>query len=92
MKNLDHKTIRILERHRSPNDFIDTEDLNLEKYITRSKIGSIRPAVKLAPKLIAERKALDIEFFYFLRILNILISGKENISKAVKKESFPQVG
>ena len=84
--NLDHKTIRMLEKYRVPHDFIDAEDSGLENYVSRAMIKEIRSVAGRAPEPGIERKALDIELLSFLRILDLLISEKENISKAIERE------
>lgn len=58
----------------------------METYITRARIKEIRSAAERAPESRTERKVLDIELLSFLRILDLLISEKENISEAIKKE------
>ena len=84
--NLDSKTIRMLEKYRTPQDFIKAEDSDLEAYITRARIKAIRSAAERAPEPGTERKSLDIELLSFLRILDLLISEKENISRAIEEE------
>ena len=84
--NLDSKTIKMLEKYRTPRDFMKAEDSDMEAYITRARIKAIRSAAERAPEPGIERKSLDIELLSFLRILDLLISEKENISKAIEEE------
>ena len=86
MINLDSKTIRMLEKYRTPQDFMKAEDSDLEAHVTRARIKAIRSAAERVPEPGTERKSLDIELLSFLRILDLLISEKENISKAIERE------
>ena len=84
--NLNGKTIKMLEKYRTPHDFIKAEDSDMEAYITRARIKAIRSAAERAPEPGIERKSLDLEFISFLRILDLLISEKENISRAIEEK------
>ena len=84
--DLDHNTIRLLEKYHTAMDFMNADDSDLERYITKARIGKIRSVAEKAPEPGNERKALAIELLSFLRILDLLISEKENILRAIEKE------
>ena len=84
--DLDHDTIKMLEKYRTARDFMNADDHDLERYITKARIRKIRSVAEKSPEPGNERKALDIEFMSFLRILDLLISEKEKILEAIEKE------
>ena len=90
--NIDHKTIGMLQKYRTPKDFIEAEGSDLETHITRARIKEIRSAAERAPEPGTERKALDIELLSFLRILDLLISEKEFSSTSQIITTVPGIG
>ncbi len=62
------------------------DDSDLERYITTARIRKIRRVAEKAPEPGSEKRALDIEILSFLKILDLLISEREEILKAIEKE------
>jgi transposase len=84
--DLDHDTVNLLSKYHTASDFISADESEMEKYVTKAKIKRIRSVAEKAPELGNERKALDIELKSLLRILDLLLVEKENITEAMEKE------
>ena len=84
--DLNHDTIRLLEKYHTADDFINADDADLEKYLTVARIRKIRSAAEKAPEPGIEKKSLAIEILSLLRILDLLMKEKENITREMEKE------
>lgn len=84
--DLDEDTIKLLERYNTAEEFLEADDKDLEKYITKARIRKIRSIAERAPLPLSEYKALKIEMQSLLRILTIQMEEKERITKEIEKE------
>ncbi len=84
--DLDHDTVELLEKYHTPGAFMNADDSDLQKHITKGRIEKIRAVAVKSPEPGKEREALEIELLSLLRILDILIDEKEKIMKAVERE------
>jgi len=47
--DLDNDTVKLLEKYHTADDFMNADDSDLEKYITRARIRRIRSAAEISP-------------------------------------------
>ena len=70
------KTIEMLIKFRTPEDYLSAREDDLLKYMSRKKIGSIKEAAKHSPSPGSNRNPLQTELSSLLRIQSLLMEEK----------------
>ncbi|EQD40151.1 transposase ISC1190, partial [mine drainage metagenome] len=84
--DLNHETVKLLEKYHTAEDFMNADDADLEKYVTKAMVKRIRSIAEKSPEPGNEKRSLLIELQSLLRILDLLIEEKENITMEMEKK------
>ena len=81
--DLDEKTINMLEKYKTPDDFIRAVPYDLREYVTLRRMDRIIKAAESAPLPGNNVTALRIELDSLLSILKVLNQQKDTVEKAM---------
>ncbi len=84
--SINANTTDLLEKYRTAEDFMNADQNELMKYLTKRKTAGIIEAAKSAPEPGNNKQALEIEMSSLIRILNVLTDEKMKIEESMKRE------
>ena len=84
--NLDDNAVEMLEKYRIAEEFLNADQADLLRYMSRRKTDMILRAAQSTPQPGKSKEALLIEMSSLLSILTVLNREKEGIESAMKAE------
>ncbi len=88
--DIDEDTINMLEKFKTPKEFIAADQKELENYVTSRKAEHIKKAAEISPEPVYSNKALAVELSSLIRILKILLDEKKNVEHSIEEEPASQ--